>query len=73
MKIYCKNKFLNMYSGLELPLTFGKCYEIVRKGKEKYQIVIVNDSGKESAYSLFRFFSQDEWRDHQLNNILELE
>ena len=62
-----------MYAGIELPLTFGKGYEIVRKGKEKYQIVIVNDTGKESAYSLFRFFSQDEWRDHQLNNILELE
>ena len=62
-----------MYAGIELPLTFGKGYEIIRKGKEKYQIVIVNDTGKESAYSLFRFFSQDEWRDHQLNNILELE
>ena len=33
MKIYCKNNFLNMYAGIELPLTFGKGYEIIRKGK----------------------------------------
>lgn len=73
MKLYCKNNFLNMHGGVELPLTFGKCYEKVRNGDAKYQIVIINDKGKESSYSLFRFFSQDEWREHQLNNILELE
>ena len=73
MKLYCKNKFLNMHAGVELPLTFGKGYEMVRSGKEKYEIVVVNDLGKQGSYSLFRFFSQDEWREHQLNNILELE
>lgn len=73
MKLYCKNNFLNMNGGVEIPLTIGKCYEKIRKGKEELSVVVVNDNGKESSYSLFRFFNQEEWREYQLNSILNLQ
>lgn len=58
----------NSGSSLELELTLGKEYEVLRENNVGYYIK--DDKDITSWYSKWRF-SQAEWRDKQIDKILE--
>jgi hypothetical protein len=73
MHVVCVN------SGKIKNLTEGRRYHVIRRieGEHKDSYIryegvwIINDAGIERYYSLKRFLYESDWRDKQINKILE--
>jgi hypothetical protein len=50
-------------------LTIGKIYDVAERGLHTYRII--NDSGTSLIYDINMFITLDEYRQRQLNKILE--
>jgi hypothetical protein len=56
--------------GYEMDLTLNRVYDIVSGDRSLISpIKIVNDKGKVSNYSEYRFISLDRWRNNKLDKI----
>jgi hypothetical protein len=65
MKLYCIN---NKHNGKNINLTVGEFYEMLNK--QHFEVTIRNDRGKKAKYDLNRFATKSQYREIQLNKIL---
>lgn len=67
MKVVCID---NIKGVMVLPFTIGKVYETTGGSPAQYRII--SDTGISYDLSTGRFVTLEEWREMQLNNILEI-
>jgi hypothetical protein len=65
MFLYCID---NVHNGSQINLTVGNSYEVIRK--QHFEVIVRNDKGKLSGYGLNRFADKSEFRQIQLDKIL---
>ena len=71
MKVVCIKKFKSQ--GLQYELTYGKIYEVQpQKWKDAEIYFILCDKEYISPYNKSSFITLEEWREKQIDNILEL-
>lgn len=71
MKVVCINNKISRKINIPitvLPITIGKSYDILKESKDI--IRIVGDDNILTFYKKSRFISLTEWRDRQLDTIL---
>jgi hypothetical protein len=66
-KVYCID------DNTKINITAGKFYEVIHQYSSNRKLVIVNDMGQVSRYDRYRFLTIEEYRERQLNNILNEE
>ena len=67
MKVYCHN---NNWLDKEPKITIGKIYEVIEERGRNY-FYIENDEGKKEVYPRTCFQYIEQWREQQINKIIE--
>ena len=73
MKVVCIEPFkgkefdINQQGGIR----YGISYDVVNRVTFSGGIKIINDFGKQHTYKESRFIALEEWRERQLNEILD--
>jgi hypothetical protein len=65
MKLYCID---DKHNGEKINITIGNFYDVLYQ--QHFEVIIRNDKGKKSSYSLNRFATKSQYREIKLNEIL---
>lgn len=75
MKIVCIKKYKSQ--GLQLELTYGKVYQVLDVNLgiglplSEHNYWIINDRGRKEYYSKTDFVELNQWREMQIDNLVE--